>query len=617
MVEFDDRYLDTPTLQAHRARRGRRPAAVRLARPGHVRRPHRGGGRGAARGVHALPARRRAALRRGGAPRAAARPARDRRPRCGGSSPSPGWRPTWAGPRPAWRRSSSGRPWRAPTSPSAGTLARPHARPCPDDRGARLRPPGEADRPARPLRARAVRRAAARARPLPGRRRPRLSSSRPASPSRRAQVAVLADGYLDFTLRRAGPPTAGSGTVGGRRPVDQPARRRRPLGPRPVGAGDAGRHHARRATSGRSPRTPRRTACGGGRPAWHATAYAVLGAVGAAARASRGPGRARPARTTPRTLLLRGRDRPSWPWPDDRLTYANAVLPESLVALGAATGDDATTRLGPGPAGVAARAGDRRRPPVPDPSTGRGPGDARPGFDQQPIEVTALAEACARAFARSRGDTTWLRALDRCVAWFHGRQRPRAAAVRPADGRRATTRCTRTGSTATRAPSRPSPRSRPSSSASSSSTAWRGDRRRPTARAGHHRRAAPRPPRGSSPPSSCPVQVILQRRPRACGRCWTGRSPSPRSEVRDALSSGPCRPSAAAPGPRRGARRAVPARRAPRARRPGRRVAGPSAAHRRVPQPGVRDRGGRAVQPVDGRAPRPDRAARRAPPGSS
>ena len=37
----------------------------------------------------------------------------------------------------------------------------------------------------------------------------------------------------------------------------------------------------------------------------------------------------------------------------------------------------------------------------PTPVSGRGPGDARPAFDQQPIEVATLADACARRGPRS------------------------------------------------------------------------------------------------------------------------------------------------------------------------------------------------------------------------
>ena len=46
-------------------------------------------------------------------------------------------------------------------------------------------------------------------------------------------------------------------------------------------------------------------------------------------------------------------------------------------------------------------------------------GEARPGFDQQPIEVAALADAAARAFAVT-GDGYWSDALLRCAAWFSG-----------------------------------------------------------------------------------------------------------------------------------------------------------------------------------------------------
>ena len=46
-------------------------------------------------------------------------------------------------------------------------------------------------------------------------------------------------------------------------------------------------------------------------------------------------------------------------------------------------------------------------------------GDARPGFDQQPIEVSALADAAARAWALT-GDLGWVACVEACVAWFAG-----------------------------------------------------------------------------------------------------------------------------------------------------------------------------------------------------
>ena len=46
-------------------------------------------------------------------------------------------------------------------------------------------------------------------------------------------------------------------------------------------------------------------------------------------------------------------------------------------------------------------------------------GELRPGYDQQPIEVAALADACARALDLT-GDPHWAAGLERCRAWFLG-----------------------------------------------------------------------------------------------------------------------------------------------------------------------------------------------------
>ena len=53
------------------------------------------------------------------------------------------------------------------------------------------------------------------------------------------------------------------------------------------------------------------------------------------------------------------------------------------------------------------------------PAAGWGPGEQRPGFEQRPIEVAALADACARAAAVT-GETGWLNGVSQCVAWFLG-----------------------------------------------------------------------------------------------------------------------------------------------------------------------------------------------------
>lgn len=113
-----------------------------------------------------------------------------------------------------------------------------------------------------------------------------------------------------------------------------------------------------------------------------------------------------------------GRDS-AWPWPEPRLCYANAVLPEAMIATGVAL-QDATLRQ----RGLdllawlidAETVGDHFSP---TPAGGRAPGDARPGFDQQPIEISTLADACARAAAVDPGEL-WPRSVQAAAAWFTG-----------------------------------------------------------------------------------------------------------------------------------------------------------------------------------------------------
>lgn len=55
----------------------------------------------------------------------------------------------------------------------------------------------------------------------------------------------------------------------------------------------------------------------------------------------------------------------------------------------------------------------------PSPAAGRGLGDARPGYDQQPIEVSTLADACARA-AEVDPREIWPTTVLAAMAWFEG-----------------------------------------------------------------------------------------------------------------------------------------------------------------------------------------------------
>jgi hypothetical protein len=115
----------------------------------------------------------------------------------------------------------------------------------------------------------------------------------------------------------------------------------------------------------------------------------------------------------------RPRSDPLWPWPEPRLSYANAALPEALIAAGHLLErsdliDDGLRLL--------RWLMDRETVEghlSPTPVGGSGPGDTAPGFDQQPIEVAAMADACHRAYIVT-GQHHWLTGVQMATEWFAG-----------------------------------------------------------------------------------------------------------------------------------------------------------------------------------------------------
>lgn len=109
-----------------------------------------------------------------------------------------------------------------------------------------------------------------------------------------------------------------------------------------------------------------------------------------------------------------------WRWPEDRLAYANAVLPETLIAAGVLTND--RELLGRGLTQLEWLV---TREIHPDghlsvvPTSGWAEGEPQPAFDQQPLEVAALADAGARAGDATR-DPYWDDLVLSCEAWFLG-----------------------------------------------------------------------------------------------------------------------------------------------------------------------------------------------------
>jgi hypothetical protein len=110
---------------------------------------------------------------------------------------------------------------------------------------------------------------------------------------------------------------------------------------------------------------------------------------------------------------------PSWPWPEPRLTYANAALAETLIAAGARTDRGGALADGLRMLGWLLDRETSDGHLSCTPVGGRGPDDLAPGFDQQPIEAAAIADACARAMTVSE-DPRWEAGLRLAIGWFLG-----------------------------------------------------------------------------------------------------------------------------------------------------------------------------------------------------
>jgi hypothetical protein len=231
------------------------------------------------------------------------------------------------------------------------------------------------------------------------------------------ELAVLGEIYLKFTLAaQAGDGRFHNRFGADRRWQDRPGigdcwgRALWGLGTVVSGPRGARRGHAALESFGRG-------------AVWHSPwrrpmAYAALGAAEVLA--------VFPEHREARTLLVaaarrigRPRQETSWPWPEDRLTYANALLPEALLAAGTALGDESLQADGLSLLGWLLEIETGYRHLSVTPVGGRGPGEVGPAFDQQPIEVAALAEACGRAYALT-GDRRWAEGVQLAVAWFLG-----------------------------------------------------------------------------------------------------------------------------------------------------------------------------------------------------
>lgn len=109
----------------------------------------------------------------------------------------------------------------------------------------------------------------------------------------------------------------------------------------------------------------------------------------------------------------------SWGWPEPRLRYANAAVAEAVIAAGSALHRLAAVERGLSMLGWLLETETRDGRLSVTGVDGRGPGETEAQFDQQPIEVAAMADACARAYTLT-GDERWARGVEMAAAWFEG-----------------------------------------------------------------------------------------------------------------------------------------------------------------------------------------------------
>jgi len=147
----------------------------------------------------------------------------------------------------------------------------------------------------------------------------------------------------------------------------------------------------------------------------------AFAALGAAEVLERWPDHSGARALLDRAVSIIGRppENAAWPWPEPRLRYANAAVAEAVIVAGWKLGRDRVLRDGLRMLDwlLTVETQDGHLSVVP--TGGWSLGEARPAFDQQPIEVAALADACMRA-ATVSGDSSWLAGVERSVAWFLG-----------------------------------------------------------------------------------------------------------------------------------------------------------------------------------------------------
>ena len=153
-------------------------------------------------------------------------------------------------------------------------------------------------------------------------------------------------------------------------------------------------------------------------PHLRANAYAALGAV-ELLTGEPGHGGARDLLERTSALIAESA-RSAIPWPEARLTYDNARLPEALLAAGTTLRDPSLVATGVRLLEwlVAVETNDDHDFSF-TASDGWSVGEPRPAFDQQPIEAWAMTDACHRAWTVT-GDEVWRQRARQATRWLLG-----------------------------------------------------------------------------------------------------------------------------------------------------------------------------------------------------
>ena len=119
------------------------------------------------------------------------------------------------------------------------------------------------------------------------------------------------------------------------------------------------------------------------------------------------------------TRLLPSDPEARWAWPEERLRYSNGSIAQAVMLTGIALRQPQITKTGIRMLEFLLETETMQDHFSVTPVGGRTPDGPKPSFDQQPIELAAIASACMQAWLITE-DGKWLEEIERAWGWFVG-----------------------------------------------------------------------------------------------------------------------------------------------------------------------------------------------------